>query len=366
MRAQIQDIYNYCVHNNRPLFGPVSGFSFMADYAENHAAFDFFFNKRFSSFRYLTEFAKNSTAENVYNNFTQGINAFLFFNKKRFEELYRVQVLSNNAYDIVNNYDLTETSSRTGSGSDSRNYGARSDSDTFGARTDTSEVTNGKQKSTTEKSIAGFNSSNYSDSDKETTTVDEYTNGGTTTKGAQNDTHTVGAHTDTGTTSTSETVNLRRFGNIGVQTAAEIIGGHVKLWENFNFYEILFTEIAREFLLVDDDFTTDNGGSAFSESDVAEILASLNQLKAQLAESTSDIMDEISDVRGDITDVNGNVNDAEGSILSAMQAQTNTISLSVANLKASTLAAETRIIANDNANAALIRGDITGVVTNGY
>ena len=337
MKAQIQDIYNYCVKNSRPLFGSVSGFSFMADYAENHAAFDFFFNKRFSSFRYLTEFAKNSTAENVYNNFTQGINAFLFFNKKRFDELYRVQVLNNDAYDIVNNYDLTETSSRTESGSDSRNYGARSDSDTFGARTDTSEVTNGKQNSTTEKSIAGFNSSNYSDSDKETTTIDGYTDGGSTTKGAQNDTHTTGAHTDTGTTSNSETVNLRRFGNIGVQTAAEIIGGHVKLWENFNFYEILFTEIAREFLLVDDDFTTDNGGSAFSESDVAEILASLNQLKAQLTESTSDIKDDITDVRKDITDVNGNVNDVE-----------------------------TRIIANDNANAALIRGDITGVVTDGY
>ena len=330
MKAQIKDIYTYAKSNNLKLFGDVSAFSFMDEYNSNSVALDYLFNKKFSSFLFLTDFPKSATLATVYTDFTTAVNAHLVLNNKRYTELYRVQVLKYDAYDIVNNYDLTETSSRTESGSDSRNYGARSDSDTFGARTDTSEVTNGKQNSSTEKSIAGFNSSNYSDSDKETTTVDAYTDGGSTTKGAQNDTHTTGAHTDTGTTTNSETVNLRRFGNIGVQTAAEIIGGHVKLWENFNFYEILFTEIAREFLLVDDDFTTDNGGSAFSESDVAEILASLNQLKAQLTESTSDIKDEI-------TDVNGNVNDAK-----------------------------TRIVANDNANAALIRGDITGVVTDGY
>ena len=392
MKAKISDIYNYAKSHDQKLFGNISAFPFMAGYDANATAFDYLFNKKYSSFLYLTEFDKTATLQNVYDDFTTAINAHFVFNAKRYNELYRVETLAANAYDVVNNYDLTESATRTTSGTnsvqrsahtDNETLGAVSNSDTYGAREDTTTVNNGIQETTTKKDIAGFNSDHFVDSNKESTTIEPNTSGGTSTKGSQTDTHTeagrtnsmaYGAQTESGTNSGSETTTLRRFGNIGVATAADIIGGHITLWDNFSFYNIIFKEIAKEFMLIDDDYIISGGGSgAFSESEVAEIMQSLNEIKAQINTSTATIRNDISNVEIDDTAIIAAVNNAKNDLkldisnLSASLLNTkNDLKLDISNLSASMLLAENRIKANDNANTAAIQSDITGVVTNGY
>lgn len=383
MKAKIKDIYTYVSSNNLKIFGDVSSFPFMAEYSDISEAFDFLFNKKFSSFYYFNDFAKGSTLESVYNDFTRAIRSFFYFNSKRYTELYRVEVLALDSYNIVNNYDLTETSTSNSSGTTNATKGARIDSDTYGTkahtdiygeRRDNTEVSNGVQGSSTEKEIAGYNSSKYVDSDKETTTINANTSGGTSTKGVQTDTHSeasytdghsIGAQTDSGTSSGSESVNLRRYGNIGVQTAAEIIGGHVRLWESFSFYDIIFRDLSREFLLVDDDYLME-AGDAISENDVADIMTKLNSIQAQLTADTAQIREDISNVEVDDTTVITAVNNARDNIKANDNANTSSLRLDMDALSASLLSVEDSIKSNDNSNTSTIRSDITGVETNGY
>lgn len=376
MRAKIRDIYTYAKSNNLKLLGDVSAFSFMDEYNSNSVALDYLFNKKFSSFLFLTDFPKSATLANVYADFTTAVNAHLVLNNKRYSELYRVQLLAENAYDIVNNYDLHENVSRETSGSnslsrgarsDSDAYGAKSTSDNYGARTDSTTVENGAQSSTTEKEVAGFNSPDYVDADKESVSIAANTSGGSTTKGAQadthteqarTDTHTIGAQTESGTNSGNETITSRRYGNIGVQTPADVIGGHIKLWDAFNFYGIIFKELSQEFLLIDDEFISSDTG-AFSESDINEIMTKLNSIQAQITTSTQQIREDIADVSIDDSNIITAVNNARDNIKANDDANLSTLSTAVNS-------ARDNIKANDDANTAAIRGDITEVLTDGY
>lgn len=376
MRAKIKDIYTYAKSNNLKLFGNVSAFSFMDEYNSNSVALDYLFNKKFSSFLFLTDFPKSATLANVYADFTTAVNAHLVLNNKRYSELYRVQLLAESAYDIVNNYDLHENVSRETSGSnslsrgarsDSDAYGAKSTSDNYGARTDSTTVENGAQSSTTEKEVAGFNSPDYVDADKESVSIAANTSGGSTTKGAQadthteqarTDTHTIGAQSESGTNTGSETITSRKYGNIGVQTPADIIGGHIKLWDAFNFYGIIFKELSQEFLLLDDDFISSEAG-AFSESDINEIMTKLNSIQAQITTSTQQIREDIADVSIDDSNIITAVNNARDNIKANDEANLSTLSTAINS-------ARDNIKANDDANTAAIRGDITEVLTDGY
>lgn len=377
MKAKIRDIYTYAKSNNLKLFGNVSAFSFMSEYSSNSVALDYLFNKKFSSFLFITDFPKSATLESVYNDFTTAVNAHLVLNNKRYSELYRVQLLADSAYDIVNNYDLHENVSRetTGSNSlsrgarsDSDAYGAKSTSDSYGARTDSTTVENGAQSSTTEKEVAGFNSPNYVDADKESVSIAANTSGGSTTKGAQadthteqarTDTHTIGAQTESGTNSGNETITSRKYGNIGVQTPADVIGGHIRLWDAFNFYGIIFKELSQEFLLVDDEYISSGSDSAFSDSDINEIITKLNQIQAQINTSTQQIRADIAEVSIDDSNIITAVNNARDNIKANDDANLSTLTTAVNN-------ARDNIKANDDANTAAIRGDITEVLTDGY
>jgi hypothetical protein len=376
MKAKIRDIYTYAKSNNLKLFGDVSAFSFMGEYSSNSVALDYLFNKKFSSFLFLTDFPKSATLETVYADFTTAVNAHLVLNNKRYSELYRVQLLADSAYDIVNNYDLHENVSRETSGSnslsrgarsDSDAYGAKSTSDNYGARTDSTTVENGAQSSTTEKEVAGFNSPDYVDADKESVSIAANTSGGSTIKGAQadthteqarTDTHTIGAQTESGTNSGNETITSRKYGNIGVQTPADIIGGHIRLWDAFNFYGIIFKELSQEFLLLSDDFISSDAGS-FSESEINEIMTKLNSIQAQITTSTQQIREDISEVSLDDSNIITAVNNARDNIKANDDANAGAITTAVNN-------ARDNIKANDDANTASIRGDITEVLTDGY
>ena len=285
MRENIKTLYRYSKANNTPLLGSTSTADFWTAYKNNYAVYDRFFRDRFLSWYYWLTFSDDESVSDIFADFTEAIQAHIAINEKRYSELYRVHVLPSTAYDIVNNYDLTEAHTVSRSESGNNTSGARQDStsgtDTSGAREDTtsgsatdgarsdSATTNAGAQTTTETGqIEGFNSSDFSDSDKKTIAAGAHsdstniskgaqtnTNSTTVNKGAQSDSHSEtfnkGAQSDSHSLTGSETINITRKGNIGVQTPADVIGGHIKLWSEFDFYRIIFDEIAKNFLVLD-------------------------------------------------------------------------------------------------------------------
>ena len=123
-----------------------------------------------------------------------------------------------------------------------------------GARSDSGSTTVGAATNTSEKEIAGFNASDYTDADKQTDIFGTHTDTTSVSKGAQtntnNSTLNKGAQSNSHSTSGSESISIHKTGNIGVQTPADVIGGHIELWNSFNFYGKIFDEIAKEYLMI--------------------------------------------------------------------------------------------------------------------
>lgn len=132
-------------------------------------------------------------------------------------------------YNPVENTDVYEnyTDNRTGSGTN----GNTRTLNTQTANSGTGSVTSsGSGSGNTATNRYGFDSANpvgdTTGSDSSTT----QSTTGTTTSNTINDTGTI---TDAGTASNTESIThtLRRHGNIGVMTAAQLVGGEIELWK---------------------------------------------------------------------------------------------------------------------------------------
>lgn len=132
-------------------------------------------------------------------------------------------------YNPVENTDVYEnyTDNRTGSGTN----GNTRTLNTQTANSGTGSVTSsGSGSGNTASNRYGFDSAqpvgDTTGSDSSTT----QSTTGTTTSNTINDTGTI---TDAGTASNTESIThtLRRHGNIGVMTAAQLVGGEIELWK---------------------------------------------------------------------------------------------------------------------------------------
>ena len=186
---------------------------FWNDYIEHYTELDRYFARRYRSFRYFAQ-EESDTIEVVTQNFTTSVYEHLLVNKKRYEELYRVQSVNDNDYMLLDNYNVNETVTKEGSGNGSIVSGERED----------------KIYNTT--MVSPFDSENF---------YNDTTSDGSTRKGSE---------TDTTNNSYNETVTSSKKGNIGVQTGADMLGKHTNYWKNFDFYNLVFSEIAKELLLV--------------------------------------------------------------------------------------------------------------------
>lgn len=300
----VNDMYN-AVKGTETKFLSSFNAAFWQEYEQEHDYYDRLFRRMFASFRFFDQEPKASWDEitpteisNLQVEFTDAVHDLLMVNEKKFSELYRVNVVADEQYSILNNYDVTETkeeeNSSTGTDTigekvdtDSNAYGAAQDANTHvegartdsttesvGARTDSDSVTQGAQNNTRENDIAGFNSSNYSDdsrvneslgarSDTANHTQGQQSNSKNLNKGEMTttDTRTMGARTDTLMHTHGEQENtfehggtasytLRRVGNIGVKTATEIMYEHREFWSLWEFYTYIFKEICAELLLI--------------------------------------------------------------------------------------------------------------------
>lgn len=261
-RFKVEELYKTAKQSNVALLPVNTNFEWWEEYENNSSIYDRYILDTFRNFYYWVVFNGSTPAEAL-EDFKEAITSFLTINRKRYSELYRLHVLPDSAYDIVNNYSVTENSTRTiteGERSDTQatSLGAHTDAETttIGSRTDSSSNSTGARSDTSEEEVSAFNSSEYQDANKTTNNTGAQTSTGSITSGEQSNS----VNTSFGAQSNSETLTkgeqeneevfeLTRAGNIGVQTPADVIGGHLDLWDRFNFYNQIFDEIAKAYFV---------------------------------------------------------------------------------------------------------------------
>ena len=211
-KKTVKEMYEVSKSAGTPL---LSNFNdvFWNDYIEHYTELDRYFARRYRSFRYFAQ-EDSDTIEVVTQNFTSSVYEHLLVNKKRYEELYRVQSVNDTDYMLLDNYNVNTSITKEGSGNGSIVSGERED----------------KIYNTT--MVSPFDSENF---------YNDTTSDGSTRKGSE---------TDTTNNTYNETVTSNKKGNIGVQTGADMLGKHTDYWKNFDFYNLIFSEIAKELLLV--------------------------------------------------------------------------------------------------------------------
>ena len=286
MFLTVNDIYKY---NREHSFKMLSAFTsaneefdFWQEYKDNYNYFDRMFMKSYRSF--IAFNAEGDQTDEVADDFRSDVYSWLMANDKRYSELYRLQLVDDDKYNFMFNYDMKEVYSGTNSSSGSETLGQRQDSHsgsnvygaksetisgsaTIGAHTDGHETTYGAVSNSDETKVSAFNESGYSNKEKtdhtEAQRIDNLQDSYGTHTDTSSETRAALAHTDTtsgtdtkgsqtnsNTSSGTEGHTLTRQGNIGVETTSDIMKKHVDLWKAFNFYKIVFDDIANEFLRV--------------------------------------------------------------------------------------------------------------------
>lgn len=229
-----------------------------AIYPTHSAVIDREFARRFAGFKYFDVWKSEDITEAL-NNFKADVLGVLNINQKKYAEMYRVFLVSDEDDPITYNYDMTET---TGAQKQTNTYGATSATkgqETFDKGQETfnkGSQTNNDGTVTNTHNVAPYDSNNLVAESNDVKTAQEFTDGAREdTYGARQDTY--GERTDT-TKEHTDTVDndewtLTRKGNIGVQTAGDILRIHTEFWTNhYKFMSMIFDDICKAILLVGD------------------------------------------------------------------------------------------------------------------
>lgn len=222
-------MYKYASANNMMLLSNFSA-TFWQDYLTNHTKYDKLFRRLYYNFRYFMQECDTELEDisDITTEFIDDVYNHLMANKKKYEELYRIHVITDEEYSIVDNYHITENMDKDTTSNNENTYGSRSDGSIYGQHTDTHE---------NEKSP--YNDGGYSDNEQDT---DVY--------GQRSDTFSKGSQEDTLNNTGTEDYTLTRRGNIGVQTGTEMLDKHNRYWDKYKFYEYIFACICADLLLV--------------------------------------------------------------------------------------------------------------------
>ena len=241
-RTKIINMYKHCIENdNTPLLPPLTNetedpawYDFWANtYDVNddtYMAYDREFARRYRDFEY-EDMWDNEDLSDICEDFWYDVYSLLQLNQKKYQEMYRIFLLTDEEMPVTYNYDMTETT-----GKQKTTFDKGQEQDTIGQRQDTiGEITD------THK-VAPFNSNTAQVESSDTTS---------------SHTDTIGTHTDTyGTrkdTTESDAWTLTRKGNIGTQTAADVANSFVKFFDNnFKFMLMIFEDIVKQMLYIGD------------------------------------------------------------------------------------------------------------------
>lgn len=312
IESSVDLIYKYCRDNNLKMLSNLDE-DFWKVYRDNSEYFDRLFWRSYKSFIAFS-LIESEDVEEVVTEWIYDVASFLKANSKRYSELWRLQTVSDVDYSILDNYNVSETHTTESAVKVTDKIGAKTDTEentyvhgsititdtnTYnkGARTETDNGSNtygqdsvttnnetniGQQENTDENTVSAMNVSTYSPKDYDTKNIGERQDTSETTevrasrtdqntnqhseaayidsenkqqvRGQQSDsesiTKNVGAQTNTHDTDNNESKTVTRKGNIGVLTASKLLEEHRELWESFNFYKLIFDEIAEEFLRI--------------------------------------------------------------------------------------------------------------------
>lgn len=312
-RVTVEDLYKYYTSIDEPMLTTFTD-DFWDMYKQYYTYFDRLFCNSYRSF-VVVGLKDEVDMHNAGVDWQVLIEAFLLSNRKRYAELYRLQEIDDIDYNLLQPYNVTESHSASNTGSVTDNKGAKSrskqSSTSFGAVSTTdsgSNVHGAKSESdseqraygqdkivTSEENVTGSqnneqhhkvsaqNESTYAPKDlvsdefgtrtdtaEKTETRNNRTDTitGTHTEASftdtNNNTRSVGAHsdtesgtiqdaayTDTRNTTESETKSVTKRGNMGIYSLPKLLSEHKELWDAFNFYKMIFDEMADEFLRIE-------------------------------------------------------------------------------------------------------------------
>ena len=250
------DVYKYNRAENAMMlsnFATGDDDDFWAEYRTNYSRYDAVFNRMFNSFWYFMQM-EDDTVDEVADQFRTDVYNHLLMNKKKYQELFRVQVIPDADYSLTNNYDMTETMDRDSTDNQDNTYGSRQDSGSFtkGSRQDSGSNTYGEQTVTGTHKVAPYDSSEFNNDNQDVTVNGQRQDSTSFTEGQQLDSssNTKGQQIDDLNRTMTEDYTLHKVGNIGVQTVTDMLQKHIKLWSVWEFYEFIFKEISKELLLL--------------------------------------------------------------------------------------------------------------------
>lgn len=281
---QIYQLAEQATIEGEPLLSRYSG-AFWIPYLADNQTYDRLFTRLYESFKYRVR-GKSLTVATMFSQFRNDVKSILAANSKKYNELFRLENLDDDVYNILDNYDLTETMERITGNQRTENIGSREDSDST-KHTGTNTVDNngntsaeyGEQSidemqsnpditTTRENTVSAFDSDEYSPREKNTETIGNHAIDTVTTQDAHTDkttitntetetrnlsedrTYKTGAQENSVNDNGSENYNLRRRGNIGVMTQSDVLLKHLELWDSYTFYQKIFADIADVLLYV--------------------------------------------------------------------------------------------------------------------
>lgn len=230
MKKTINDIFNYTSANSLELLSSYPS-AFWQDYRTNYARYDSIFRRLYKSYVYFMQ-EEGDTIPEIYTQFSTDVYNHLLINDKKYSELYRMHVITDDKYSITDNYNMIETMDRETSAAGSTTSGSRSDS---------GSATTGTQSNSSTGKVAPYDTETFYNQNSLEESMGARTDTNTFTKGEQ---------VDASTTSGEEAYTLTRKGNIGVQTGTDMLDKHQALWSRYEFYAMIFREICAELLLV--------------------------------------------------------------------------------------------------------------------
>ena len=226
MIQTVKDMYKYSSENTQKLLSDYTA-DFWADYKTNYIRYDKLFCRLYRSWFYFLQ-EHDETIAQITTNFTADVYAHLLLNEKKYSELYRINVVDDTKYSLLDNYDMTESMDRDTTSNNTNTYGQRTDQDNTGAQSNS--LTN---------TVAPYNNSAFQNDNKTEESL-----------GARQDSHVKGSQSDTLNNTGTEDYTLHRYGNIGVATATDMMDKARKFWTVWEFYEMIFRDIARELLMI--------------------------------------------------------------------------------------------------------------------
>lgn len=128
-------------------------------------------------------------------------------------------------------------------------YNNNKNSTTTSEKTDSKQITNSAFTDSKQTTYTAFTDSKTINEAERTNTSNNVINSGEQNN-SSNNTYTKGEQSDTHNHDETESYNIRKRGNIGVQTATDMISKHNQFWNSYEFYTLIFKDICKELLSI--------------------------------------------------------------------------------------------------------------------